>query len=261
MTPSPNYCVNLRDLKSSDSAIVGGKNANLGELINAGLPVPGGFAITTDLYDRFLSTNDVKTKIMGFETPEYSLQNVKSPEINKQTRKLYKKPGHIANEPGNEEDCDDINLVNGGHKDGKKSIMPFKQKGIFHCKNALCSGRFLTYKGYMAHMEKDVCFVKKQNESIKNYVQKMYIARYSINHQEEQFFSPHDRRYMMTNVSNNLDVTQYLNSLPRHHSEFIVDYKSMGFALKDYAEASKVNSSDSHYLFEGTLSGRRKTKP
>ena len=63
MTPSPNYCVNLRDLKSSDSAIVGGKNANLGELINAGLPVPGGFAITTDLYDRFLSTNDVKTKI------------------------------------------------------------------------------------------------------------------------------------------------------------------------------------------------------
>ena len=76
MTLSPNYCVNLRDLRSSDSDIVGGKNANLGELINAGLPVPGGFAITTDLYDRFLSTNDVKTKI------ESILKNVDVDNIN-----------------------------------------------------------------------------------------------------------------------------------------------------------------------------------
>src|SRR4051795_1393134 len=44
--------VDLADLRAGDLARAGGKAANLGELIAAGLPVPGGFCVTTDAYAR-----------------------------------------------------------------------------------------------------------------------------------------------------------------------------------------------------------------
>ena len=37
-------------LRLTDADLVGGKAANLGELIAAGLPVPGGFAVTAVAY-------------------------------------------------------------------------------------------------------------------------------------------------------------------------------------------------------------------
>ena len=43
--------------------LVGGKNANLGELMRAGIPVPPGFAITTEAYDRFLTESGIKDRI------------------------------------------------------------------------------------------------------------------------------------------------------------------------------------------------------
>ena len=42
--------VDLAELRAGDLPRAGGKAANLGELIAAGLPVPGGFCITTDAY-------------------------------------------------------------------------------------------------------------------------------------------------------------------------------------------------------------------
>jgi pyruvate,water dikinase len=45
-------------------ALVGGKNASLGELIRAGIPVPPGFSVTTDAYLEFI-TGSLKDKILG----------------------------------------------------------------------------------------------------------------------------------------------------------------------------------------------------
>lgn len=45
----------LTDLGLEQVSQVGGKCANLGELIRAGLPVPPGFAITTEAFDRFVA--------------------------------------------------------------------------------------------------------------------------------------------------------------------------------------------------------------
>lgn len=42
--------INLACLAASDLPLVGGKGANLGELIGAGLPVPEGFCVTVDAY-------------------------------------------------------------------------------------------------------------------------------------------------------------------------------------------------------------------
>ena len=40
----------LSDVGVTDTALVGGKGANLGELIAAGFPVPPGFVVTADAY-------------------------------------------------------------------------------------------------------------------------------------------------------------------------------------------------------------------
>ncbi|MGE3660374.1 MAG: PEP/pyruvate-binding domain-containing protein [Pseudonocardia sp.] len=45
------YTVSLSDLGASDLPRAGGKGANLGELIRAGLPVPPGFVVTTAAFD------------------------------------------------------------------------------------------------------------------------------------------------------------------------------------------------------------------
>lgn len=54
-------------LSKDDVAIVGGKNASLGEMISAlkgkGIQVPDGFATTADAYWSFLETNQLKEKI------------------------------------------------------------------------------------------------------------------------------------------------------------------------------------------------------
>ena len=56
---------------------VGGKGANLGELVRAGLPVPDGFVITTDAYTDFVAANRLGQRIrtlVGAGGPEASEQ-------------------------------------------------------------------------------------------------------------------------------------------------------------------------------------------
>ena len=51
------------NLRKTDIPSVGGKNANLGEMTYAHLPVPPGFAITAYAYKRFIEETDIATKI------------------------------------------------------------------------------------------------------------------------------------------------------------------------------------------------------
>ena len=53
--------VPLNDLTRADVNRVGVKAANLGEMLRAGFPVPNGFVLTTEAFDRFLSTNALDT--------------------------------------------------------------------------------------------------------------------------------------------------------------------------------------------------------
>jgi pyruvate,water dikinase len=53
----------FENLRKTDIPSVGGKNANLGEMINAGIPVPPGFAITAYSYKKFIEETGIATKI------------------------------------------------------------------------------------------------------------------------------------------------------------------------------------------------------
>lgn len=54
----------LRECNRQSVPLVGGKNASLGELINAGIRVPPGFAVTTDGYHRFLQDGGISSELL-----------------------------------------------------------------------------------------------------------------------------------------------------------------------------------------------------
>jgi pyruvate,water dikinase len=53
----------FENLRNTDVPIVGGKNASLGEMINAGMPVPPGFAVTAYAYEKFITETEIAKKI------------------------------------------------------------------------------------------------------------------------------------------------------------------------------------------------------
>jgi pyruvate,water dikinase len=53
----------FENLRKTDIPSVGGKNANLGEMVNAKIPVPPGFAITAYSYKKFIEETDISSKI------------------------------------------------------------------------------------------------------------------------------------------------------------------------------------------------------
>ncbi|KAA3630219.1 MAG: phenylphosphate synthase subunit beta [Proteobacteria bacterium] len=55
----------FQECRKEDVPLVGGKNSSLGELINAGIRVPPGFALTTHAYRQFIEQGKLSEKLMG----------------------------------------------------------------------------------------------------------------------------------------------------------------------------------------------------
>ena len=55
----------FEEVGKNDVGIVGGKGANLGEMVNASLPIPYGFIITAQAYFDFIECAGIKNKIMS----------------------------------------------------------------------------------------------------------------------------------------------------------------------------------------------------
>ena len=58
-----NYVEFFKQLSKDDIPIAGGKGANLGELTNAGIPVPPGFVITAGTYQKFITETGIVDEI------------------------------------------------------------------------------------------------------------------------------------------------------------------------------------------------------
>ncbi len=57
------YVKSLQDITWKDFSSAGGKGTNLGEMIQAGLPVPSGFVVLTDAYHDFVEANNLQKEI------------------------------------------------------------------------------------------------------------------------------------------------------------------------------------------------------
>jgi pyruvate,water dikinase len=89
-------------LRKTDIPLVGGKNANLGEMVNSGLPVPPGFAITAYSYEKFIKDTRIAEKI--YEIIDDTVTDKNDPKqydaASKKIRKLIEKsvmPKEIEN--------------------------------------------------------------------------------------------------------------------------------------------------------------------
>jgi pyruvate,water dikinase len=58
-----NYTKHFKELNSKSLAIAGGKGSNLGEMVNAKIPVPDGFVVTSTSYYDFLDKSSLRHKI------------------------------------------------------------------------------------------------------------------------------------------------------------------------------------------------------
>ena len=58
------YVQKFEDLSKSDIGIAGGKGANLGELTQAGIPVPPGFVVTAGTYEKFMEDSGINDKVL-----------------------------------------------------------------------------------------------------------------------------------------------------------------------------------------------------
>lgn len=59
------YVAKFEDLNKDDIGIAGGKGANLGELTQAGIPVPPGFVVTAETYNKFMNETGIFNNIMN----------------------------------------------------------------------------------------------------------------------------------------------------------------------------------------------------
>lgn len=57
------YTKPFKDLSKKDAGIAGGKGASLGEMLNAGIPVPDGFVVLSTTFDEFLHKSDLAQEI------------------------------------------------------------------------------------------------------------------------------------------------------------------------------------------------------
>ena len=58
------YTRKFNELNSADRPLVGGKCASLGEMVQAGLPVPDGFAVTVDAYEDYRDASDLRQQLL-----------------------------------------------------------------------------------------------------------------------------------------------------------------------------------------------------
>lgn len=75
------YIAWFEEIGKEDVPTVGGKGANLGEMFNAGIPVPYGFVVTASAYFDFIKETDIAKKISNY----LKLLNHKDPKNLQQT--------------------------------------------------------------------------------------------------------------------------------------------------------------------------------
>ncbi len=116
MTAKPSFILWFSEVDKDDAGIVGGKGANLGEMVHAGFPVPQGFIVTTYAYFQFIRENKLANKIKdllstaNFERPDSLMQvsshikrHIMHAEISEQILQeiaaSYEKLGGILQQP------------------------------------------------------------------------------------------------------------------------------------------------------------------
>jgi len=91
----------FKEVGKGDIALVGGKGANLGEMTQAGIPVPPGFIITSQAYYMFLEESKLAAKIQSLLNPLDANNSKQLQDISRKIKQLVasaQMPVEIKNE-------------------------------------------------------------------------------------------------------------------------------------------------------------------
>src|SRR3989344_2531371 len=95
------HVVWFKEVDRDDGALVGGKGANLGEMVGAGFPVPNGFAVTAPAYFYVLDYNNlrprIKSLLKGLDVQNSAKLKTASHRV-KQLIRTAKVPSDLAND-------------------------------------------------------------------------------------------------------------------------------------------------------------------
>lgn len=83
------FVIWFEELGKNDIPIVGGKNANLGEMIQATIPVPPGFAITAQAYKKFINETHIDQEIYRIITE--TITDADDPKLYEKASKKIRK--------------------------------------------------------------------------------------------------------------------------------------------------------------------------
>src|ERR1035437_5028514 len=84
----PKFVAWFSEIHKNDVALVGGKGANLGEMTNAGFPVPNGFVVTSHAYYEFIKENKLDIKIKHLLSSAKFDNSTALDKLSKQVKKL-----------------------------------------------------------------------------------------------------------------------------------------------------------------------------
>lgn len=88
LSPHNNFVVWFSEVDKEDISFVGGKGANLGEMVKIGLPVPDGFIVTSQAYFHFLKENNLRAKIKDLLEDLDTADPVALAHVSEQIKKL-----------------------------------------------------------------------------------------------------------------------------------------------------------------------------
>jgi pyruvate,water dikinase len=84
----PKFVAWFSEIHKNDVPLVGGKGANLGEMTNAGFPVPNGFVITSHAYYEFIKENKLDIKIKHLLSTAKFDNSAALDKLSKQIKKM-----------------------------------------------------------------------------------------------------------------------------------------------------------------------------
>ena len=86
----PKFVAWFSEIDKNDVPLVGGKGANLGEMANAGFPVPNGFVVTSHAYYEFIRENKLDIKIKHLLSSAKFENSDSLDKLAKQVKKLVR---------------------------------------------------------------------------------------------------------------------------------------------------------------------------
>ena len=146
------YIKRFKDIRKEDVAMAGGKGANLGELVSAGISVPPGAVILSPAYDRFLEANRIDTsdKQTAEQIRKAIISSPIPPEIEEEIRDYYMAFGENARvairSSATAEDLDDASFA--GQQETYLNVIGIEEvlKKVRECYVSLWGDRAVSYR-------------------------------------------------------------------------------------------------------------------